>query len=66
VIVLVGQAVIFGLVHAYQSPAGMFKVGVIGLVFGLSYLGVGRNLWPLILAHGFIDSMDMVQHFFGG
>ena len=66
VIALVGQAVIFGLVHAYQSPVGMFKVGVIGLVFGLSYLGVGRNLWPLILAHGFIDSMDMVQHFFGG
>jgi len=66
VIALIGQAVIFGLVHSYQSPIGMFKVGVIGLVFGLSYLVVGRNLWPLILAHGLIDSLDMVSHYFGG
>lgn len=65
-IAVIGQAVIFGLVHAYQSPAGMFKVGLIGLVFGVSYLVVGRNLWPLILAHGLIDSLDMVSHYFGG
>jgi membrane protease YdiL (CAAX protease family) len=66
VIALVAQAVIFGLIHAYQSPVGMFKVGLIGLVFGVSYLVVGKNLWPLILAHGLIDSLDMVSHFFGG
>ncbi|MGB2964526.1 MAG: CPBP family intramembrane glutamic endopeptidase [Anaerolineales bacterium] len=66
VLAIVSQAVIFGLIHAYQSPVGMFKVGLIGLVFGVSYLVVGRNLWPLILAHGLIDSLDMVSHFFGG
>jgi len=66
VIAAVGQAVIFGLVHAYQSPMGMFKVGMIGLVFGLSYRVVGRNLWPLIFAHGLIDSLDMMTHYFGG
>jgi len=65
-IAIVGQAIIFGLVHAYQSPAGMLKVGLIGLVFGISYLAVRRNLWPLILAHGLIDSLDMVSHYFGG
>jgi len=65
-IALVGSAVIFGLVHSQQGPGGMFKVGAIGLVFGLSYLAVGRNLWPLILAHGLLDSIDMVGHFFGG
>ena len=65
-IALVCSAVIFGLVHSQQGPGGMFKVGAIGLVFGLSYLAVGRNLWPLILAHGYIDSMDMLQHYFGG
>ena len=65
-IALVGQAIIFGLVHAYQSPAGMFKVGLIGLVFGISYLVTERNLWPLILAHGLVDSLDMVSHYFGG
>jgi CAAX protease family protein len=65
-IALLAQAVIFGLAHAYQSPVGMCKVGLIGLVFGLSYFATGRNLWPLILAHGLIDSMDMISHFFGG
>jgi hypothetical protein len=44
----------------------MFKVGLIGLVFGASFLVTGRNLWPLILAHGWIDSLDMVSHYFGG
>ena len=66
VIALVGSAVIFGLVHSQQGAGGMFKVGAIALVFGLSYLATGRNLWPLILAHGLIDTIDMVQHFFGG
>ena len=65
-IAIVGQAIIFGLVHAYQSPAGMIKVGLIGLVFGISYLAVKRNLWPLILAHGLIDSLDMISHYFDG
>jgi membrane protease YdiL (CAAX protease family) len=65
-IALIGSAVIFGLVHSQQGPGGMLKVGAIGVVFGLSYLATGRNLWPLIFAHGLIDSLDMVQHFFGG
>jgi len=66
VIALVGSAVIFGLGHFYQGPIGIFKTGVIGLVFGLSYLAVGRNLWPLILSHAFIDSIDFLAHYFGG
>jgi len=61
-----GQAIIFGLAHAYQGPVGVFKTGAIGLVFGLAYLAVGRNLWPLIIAHGLIDSIDMVTHYLGG
>lgn len=44
VIALVGSAVIFGLVHSQQGPGGVFKVGLIGVVFGLSYLATGRNL----------------------
>lgn len=65
-IALVGSAVLFGLAHSFQGPVGMFKTGAIGLVFGLSFLAVGRNLWPLILAHGLIDTLDFVSHYFGG
>ena len=65
VIALVSSAAIFGLGHFYQGPIGIFKTGVIGLVFGLAYLAVGRNLWPLILSHAFIDSIDFIGHYFG-
>ncbi len=65
-IALLGSAIIFGLIHLFQRPVGMSKVGAVGLVLGLSYLAVGRNLWPLILAHALIDTLDMVSHFFGG
>ncbi len=44
----------------------MFKTGAIGLVFGIAYLAVQRSLWPLILAHGLIDTIDMITHYFGG
>jgi membrane protease YdiL (CAAX protease family) len=54
------------LVHIDQGLAGMLKIGAVGLVFGLSYLAVGRNLWPLIIAHGLIDTLDFVGHYFGG
>jgi len=66
VFVLILSSIIFGLGHAYQDAAGMIKTGAVGLVFGVSYLVVGRNLWPLIFAHALIDSIDFITHFFGG
>ena len=65
VIALIASAVIFGLGHAYQGLAGILKTGLIGLVFGISYLVAGRNLWPLILAHALIDTLDFVSCYFG-
>jgi len=66
VIVMILSSIIFGLGHAYQGAAGTIKTGAVGLVFGVSYLVVGRNLWPLILAHALIDSLDFISHYFGG
>jgi hypothetical protein len=63
---LVGSAVIFGLIHSFQGPIGMIRTGAIGLVFGLCYLAVGRNLWPLVIAHALIDTLDFVTHYLGG
>jgi membrane protease YdiL (CAAX protease family) len=65
IIVLLVSAAVFGLAHAYQGPAGMIKTGAIGLVFGAAYLLLGRDLWPLILAHGLIDTLDFISHFYG-
>jgi CAAX protease family protein len=66
VIALVSSAIIFGLIHLFQGPVGMLRTGAIGLVFGLFYLALGRNLWPLIIAHAFIDTLDFVTHYSGG
>jgi membrane protease YdiL (CAAX protease family) len=66
VIALVGSAVIFGLGHPYQDLAGMVRVGAAGLLLGVAFLTVGRNLWPLMIAHALIDTLDFVGHYFGG
>ena len=41
------------------------QTGFIGLALGVSYLAVGRNLWVTILAHGYMDTLLMLQMYFG-
>lgn len=53
------QAAIFGLGHAYQGIGGIIVTGVVGLVFGLLYLVARRNLWPMIIGHGIINTIGM-------
>ena len=65
-IALVVSAIIFGLGHTYQGLGGVIKVTAMGLILGAAFLAVGRNLWPLIFAHAIVDTINMVQHYFGG
>lgn len=65
VIVLFISALIFGLAHAYQGTYGMIKTGLIGFIFSVAYLVSGKNLWPLILSHMLIDSLDFISHYSG-
>ncbi|MDJ0939469.1 MAG: CPBP family intramembrane metalloprotease [Woeseiaceae bacterium] len=51
-IALVAQAVLFGLVHAYQGPAGIIGAGINGLIFGGLTLAARGSIWPAALAHG--------------
>jgi membrane protease YdiL (CAAX protease family) len=53
------QAAIFAGGHFYQDLAGVLNVFVLALVFGAVYLKAGRNLLPLILAHGTIDTVSI-------
>ncbi len=64
-IALLLQAVIFGLGHAYQGPAGMIGTGLYALVFGCLYLVAGRNLWAPALAHGLLDTLGFTLLFLG-
>ena len=53
------QAVLFGLVHAYQGIGGIVTTGMVGLTFGLMYLIAKRNLWPTIIGHGLVNTFGI-------
>ena len=54
-------AVFFGLGHAYQGLSGILITGSIGFMLNVLYLLVRRNLWVLILVHGFIDTLSITR-----
>lgn len=55
------SAVLRGAYHLYQGySAGLGNV-VMGLVFGYVWMRTGR-LWPLIIAHGLIDTVAFVGY----
>ncbi len=59
-------ALLFGYVHVYyQGLYGFLNAGVIGLIFGTLFLLYKRNLWPLVLAHGFINSLGFTAQYMG-
>jgi uncharacterized protein len=55
----------FGLAHAYQGWTGAIDEGLQGLLLGIIYLRMGRNLAVPIIAHGVSDSIDFVLMFLG-
>ncbi len=58
------SAAVFGLVHFDWGPVGIGQTTFVGLVFAIAYLKVKRNLWVNILAHGYMDTILLVQLFF--
>lgn len=62
---VVGQATLFAFGHAYLGPRGMLNAGALGLLGGLCYRWNGRNLWPLFIAHGLVDSVGLTVLFLG-
>ena len=60
-----GQAALFGLAHLYLGPTGMLNAFAIGLVAAAVYTADGRNLWPLIVAHGLVDTVGLTAIHFG-
>jgi len=53
------QAAVFGTGHAAQGIHGVIITSFVGLAFGLLYLVARRNLWPMIIAHGLINTIGM-------
>jgi membrane protease YdiL (CAAX protease family) len=55
----------FGVIHSDWALVGIVQMAFMGLALGVSYLLVRRNLWVTILAHGYADTILIVQMYFG-
>lgn len=62
---LILVSILFGYGHFYKGPAGILDSGIAGLILGMVYLLMGRNLWVSILTHGFIDTFAVIVEFAG-
>jgi len=62
---VVSQAAIFALAHFYQGITGVLVVFMIGLIMGAVFIRCGRNLWPVIVAHGLADTIAVTSFYFG-
>lgn len=59
-------ALLFGLGHFYyQGPRGLVMTTAIGIAFGAAFLLLKRNLWPLVLVYGVIDTINFIALYLG-
>lgn len=63
VFAVAASAMVFGLAHFDWGPMGMVQTGFMGAALGASYLLVRRNLWVLVLAHGYMDTALLVPKY---
>ncbi len=62
---LVIGAAVFGLAHFAWGVVGVVQTTFMGLALGAAYLLVRRNLWVLVLAHAYVDTLLLVQLYVG-
>jgi uncharacterized protein len=60
-VALLASSVLRGAYHLYQGFSAGLGNMVMGLVFGYAWRRTGR-LWPLIIAHGLIDSVAYIGY----
>ncbi len=64
-IALVISAVVFGLAHFDWGIVGIVQTTLMGLALAIAYIVSKRNLWTLILAHAYMDTVLFVQMYMG-
>lgn len=62
---LILQAVVFGLVHMYQGPAGISGAAISGLIFGVLTIAGRGAIWPAALAHGANNMIGLTLLYLG-
>lgn len=59
------QAFLFGLIHAYQGPAGIAGSAVSGLIFGAVTIAGRWSIWPAAITHGINNTIGIIKVFQG-
>jgi membrane protease YdiL (CAAX protease family) len=59
------QALMFGLIHAYQGSAGIAGSTFSGLVFGAVTIAARWSIWPAALAHGINNTIGILALYQG-
>ncbi|MGB5531368.1 MAG: CPBP family intramembrane glutamic endopeptidase, partial [Ignavibacteriaceae bacterium] len=59
------QALLFGLIHAYQGPAGIIGATFSGLVFGAVTIASRWSIWPSAIAHGTNNTIGIIALYMG-
>lgn len=60
-VAVIVSAVVFGLIHFGWGLFGIVQTAFMGLALAISFLLVKRNLWVLVLAHAYLDTILLVQ-----
>jgi uncharacterized protein len=66
VFAVIVPALLFGLGHFYyQGLRGVVTTAAIGIAFGAAFLLLKRNLWPIVLVHGIVDTINFTVLYLG-
>jgi membrane protease YdiL (CAAX protease family) len=60
-VAMVVSAVVFGLAHFSWGIVGVVQTAFMGMALAIAYVVTRRNLWSLILAHAYMDTLLLVQ-----
>jgi membrane protease YdiL (CAAX protease family) len=50
-----------GIIHLYQGPKATVIVTQLSVLFGVLFVLSGRNLWAVMLCHGFYDTIAFIR-----
>ena len=59
--VVIASSIIFGFAHFEWGAMGIVQPTCMGAALGIAFLLCKRNLWPLVLAHGYMDTLLLTQ-----
>lgn len=62
--IILVSSIVFGFAHFEWGATGIIQTGFMGAALSISFIWVGRTLWPLILAHCYMDTLLLVPLYF--